>query len=210
MRKAIKVLIFAATGTLGLAMVGAGVWLYLMSNVERPAYRVAASDGAIELRDYPPLLVAEVMRGGERKAAVSAGFRPLAGYIFAKERAGDSIAMTAPVTQTRSSENTDDPWIVRFIMPAQYSLETLPRPADGDVQIKPVPAQRLAAIRFSGVATDQNIAWQEAKLRRWLEAQALPHDGTATYAYYNNPFTPGPLRRNEVLIGLGTQVKDRQ
>ncbi len=215
MRRVLKVLGFVFLGGVGLAAAAAGAWLYFTHNVEQPKYRVVTQDGSIEVRDYLSLVVAEVERRGGRKAAVSAGFSPLASYIFAKERSGDSIAMTAPVTQsrmpiamtapvtqTRSDEAGGDTWIVRFIMPAEYSLESLPKPANADVSLKDMPAKRRAAIRFSGVATDDLIARQEAKLRAWLEKQGLAHDGEATYAYYNDPFTPGPLRRNEVLLDL--------
>lgn len=203
----------------GLLIAGAAVliWVYVVQNVEQPSYRVVEADGRIEVRDYPALVVAEVVRRGDRKSAVNAGFRPLASYIFAKDRAGDTISMTAPVTQSRPAAKTEtiamtapvtqsatgsdgDTWAVRFIMPSKYTLADLPKPASGDVTLKNLPAARRAAIRFSGVADDASIAAQEAELRRWLESRGLKSDGAATYAYYNDPFTPGPLRRNEVLI----------
>lgn len=195
-----------------LALAAFGVWIYVMSNVEQPSYRTIIADGAIELREYPPSIVAEVTRQGSRQSAVSAGFGPLAGYIFAKERTGDKISMTAPVTQQRETiamtapvtqsarENGDGAWTVRFIMPAKYTLETLPKPANTDVRLVTVPETRRAAIRFSGYATDASIAEQEALLIAWLQSRRLKPMGSPTYAYYNDPFIPGPLRRNEVMI----------
>lgn len=165
---------------------------------EQPAYDSVTLDGAFELRDYAPQTVAEVTTRGTRRQAVGAGFRPLAGYIFAKEREGDKIAMTAPVTQ--SLEGEGETWVVRFSMPAEYTLETLPRPAGAQVRLTEVPAQRMASVKFSGIANDKAIAAQEAKLLRWMEAQGLAPAGTPTYAYYNDPFTPGYMRRNEVLV----------
>ena len=87
----------------GLAVVAIGAWAYVMSNVKQPSYVSVTQDGAIEVRDYPALVVAEVTRRGDRNSAVRAGFAPLASYIFAKNRSGDSISMTAPVTQTRET-----------------------------------------------------------------------------------------------------------
>jgi DNA gyrase inhibitor GyrI len=210
-----KMIGYGLTGLLALAVLAIGVWAYIMSNVEQAPYMIKVQDGAFEIRDYPELVVAEVTRQGDRKAAVNAGFGPLANYIFARERAGDKIpmtapvtqqrdqiAMTAPVTQSRVSEDEGGAWKVRFIMPSQYKLDALPQPATGDVKLKSVPAQRRAAIRFSGVATDDLIADQEARLRAWLEIRKLSPVGPATYAYYNDPFTPGPLRRNEVLFDV--------
>ncbi|WP_296578130.1 heme-binding protein [Phreatobacter sp.] len=197
----------------GLGVLGAGLWLYLMSNVEQPRYGLVMRDGPVEVRDYPAMVVAEVTRAGDRGSAVRAGFRPLAAYIFARDRGGESVSMTAPVTQQRETiamtapvtqmparSEAGEAWIVRFIMPSKYTLETLPKAAGDDVRLLPVPAARRAAIRFSGVATDELIASNEAALRIWLAGRGFTILGAPTYAYYNDPFTPGFLRRNEVLF----------
>ena len=149
---------------IGLVVLGLGAWIYAVSNVERWTYNVLEKDGAIEVRDYPALVVAEVTRRGDRNSAVRAGFGPLAGYIFAKNRDGESISMTAPVTQALAppvskdtsgqANGADETWIVRFIMPAKYTLDTLPKAAGDDVRLLSVTAGRFAAIQFSGVATD--------------------------------------------------------
>lgn len=181
-------------GAVGLVL----AWVYVVQNVETPKYDVLRSDGPIELRAYPPLLAAEVTREGARGEAVRAGFRPLANYIFAREREGDTIAMTAPVTQARAAP--EGPWAVQFIMPSDYDRDSLPAPAGQDVAIVEIPAREMAAIRFSGVAEDMMIARQEETLRAWLDAEGILPAGPSVYAYYNDPFTPGFLRRNEVLI----------
>ena len=113
------------------------------------------------------------------------------------------ITVTATVAQSMSSDQPADvEWRVRFIMAAQCDLERLPRPAGTDVELKSVPLAGRAAIRFSAVVTDDLIAKQEARLRAWLQSRALTTAGPATYAYYNAPFTPGLLRRNEVWFNL--------
>lgn len=185
----------------GLAAIAVGIWIYVMSTIEQPAYAAVRQDGAIEIRDYPGLVVAEVTRGGDRQAAVRAGFSPLAGYIFAKNREGETVSMTAPVMQT-SAQAAEPSWLIRFVMPSRYTLATLPRSAGEDVRLLELPAARRAAIRFSGVATDALLARNEAMLRAWLAQAELAIQGAATYAYYNDPWTPGPLRRNEVLFDV--------
>jgi hypothetical protein len=87
-------------------------------------------------------------------------------------------------------------------MPRRYTLDTLPVPASDDVRLREVPAQRRAAIRFGGVATDGLLAEKEAALRGWLRGRGLDATGAPLYAYYNDPSTPGVFRRNEVLIDL--------
>lgn len=189
-----------ATGVITLAV---GTWIYMVSNVETPEYAVVESDGAIEVRDYGPQRIAEIIMPGTRQQAVSRGFSPLAGYIFAKERQGDKIAMTAPVTQQAASDGSE--WRVHFIMPDEYSLDDLPTPADARVTLKEIPSTRRAAIRFSGIANDKSIAEQEQRLRTWLQERDLfEGDQVPVYAYYNDPFTPPPLRRNEVMFLLNS------
>ena len=208
------VTIGVATIAIVSTVFAAGV--YYVNNVEHPLYTVVIADGDIEIRAYPGLVVAEVTRSGDRKGAVNTAFSPLADYIFAKRRGGESIAMTAPVTQERrsiamtapvtqerASESPDGTsWRVRFIMPSQYTLESLPKPADADVELREVQPARRAAIRFSGIATDELVAGKERSLREWLAGRGLSSDGPATFAYYNAPFTPGPMRRNEVWIEI--------
>ena len=43
----------------GLAVVAIGAWAYVVSNVKQPSYVSVTLDGAIEVRDYPALVVAD-------------------------------------------------------------------------------------------------------------------------------------------------------
>jgi SOUL heme-binding protein len=211
---------WSVAAALVLALLAGGYWMYTINNIETPVYTVVKADkpgGAIEIRDYSTMVVAEVTTKGDRRAAVNAGFGPLAGYIFAKERpqgsAQGTIPMTAPVTQSRatiamtapvtqSATNDQGDWVVRFVMPSKYTLQTLPVPAGAAVRLNTVPAQRRAVIRFSGRATDASVAEQETLLRAWMTANGVIATGPATYAYYNPPFYPPPLMRNEVMFDV--------
>lgn len=196
-----------------LSLAGAvGYYLY-ERNTEQPNYRLILKDGPFEVRQYPRMLVAETITTGSRDEALNRGFRKLADYIFAKSRGGEKISMTAPVIQDREKISMTAPvlqdqaaeqdgWRTRFVMPASYTRETLPRPPIG-VSIRETPGRRLAVVRFSGRADDSAIAAQESELRRWILAHDLQSDGPAEYAFYNSPFIPSFLRRNEILIPAG-------
>lgn len=197
---------FVIIGVVAAASVGVLAWS--ARAIESPDYTVEVADGDFELRQYPALVVASVQRGGDRGAAVGAAFRPLANYIFAKERGGEKIAMTAPVTQASekipmTAPVTQGPgkggWTVSFIMPADRTLDDLPAPA-GDVRLSDIPPRRMAAVRFSGRWTDANFARATERLMAWVEARGLTPTGGVEYAYYNDPFTPFFLRRNEVMV----------
>jgi effector-binding domain-containing protein len=200
----------------GAAAIGAGLFLLNETRVEKPRYRVIESDGAIEIRDYPAMLVAATTATGTRERALGAGFRRLANYIFAKDRGGaDRLAMTAPVLSDRPagraekiamtapvlSDGGGQQWRTRFVMPSRYTRDTLP-PTGPEVTIEEVPAHRVAAIRFSGIADDAALYAHERQLREWIADRGLTA-GRVDYAFYNSPFMPAPFRRNEVLITIG-------
>jgi effector-binding domain-containing protein len=184
-------------GLVGVAAAAYGLFVWRERQNEVPEYRLVEADGEIEVRDYPELLVAEAAAGGERTAALNAGFRKLARYIFAEDREGEGIAMTAPVLSDRAGPA----WRIRFVMPAEYRRETLPPPGPG-VEITTLPARRVAAIRFSGRATDQRLRAKEAELRAWLEQKGKTPGDDLSYAFYNSPYVAPALRRSEVLIEL--------
>lgn len=191
-------------GLAAAAGIAGALYIWREKQTERAAYSVAAADGAIEIRDYPDLIVAQTEDRGDRAAALGRGFDTLAAYIFGTSRGGNDparpreIAMTAPVLSDRAEAGS---WRTRFVMPRGETLATLPEPGPG-VSVERLPARRVAAIRFPGFADDALLAAQERDLRAWL----LHHDhapaAPAEYAFYDSPFVPGPLRRNEVLIPL--------
>lgn len=187
-------LIVLGTVALG-ALVAGGAYVSATRSVETPAYAVVQKDGDIELRRYPEMTLAQVTRAGTRRNAVQSGFSPLARYIFAKDRAGEKIAMTAPVVQ----KPIDDKWVVSFILPSGVSVEDAPKPS-GDVTLVTEPARFVAAIRFSGVWSDTRFDEAASRLRHWIEDEGLSVQSPIEYGYYNDPFTPAFLRRNEVLV----------
>lgn len=189
------------------------------SDVEHARYSIITSDGPIEIRDYAPQIVAETTVAGEREEAIREGFRRLAGYIFGSNAPkqkiamtapvvqapqGEKIAMTAPVDQARVNDaSSGDAWRVRFTMPAEYTMAALPQPNDSSVRLTELPAKRMAAIRFSGVATNTDLVENEKKLFDFTHARNLAPKGAAHYAFYDPPWTLPWNRRNEVMVEIG-------
>jgi hypothetical protein len=191
--------LIAALGT--LAAVGGAFFVWRASRAEEPDYQVLESDGAIEIRRYKPMVTAGTEQRGQRSQALNDGFRVLADYIFAKSRPGAKLPMTAPVL---SDTDGGGSWRTRFIMPAGKARGELPATPEG-VELASEPSARVAAIRFSGRADDATLETKENALRSWLQTRSLPHEGRAVHAFYNAPFLPGPLRRNEVLVVLSEE-----
>ena len=184
-----------------------------MSNVEQPNYDVlSSSTDDIEIRQYAPMVIAEVEVRGAREEAISDGFRLLADYIFGNNTTQQDIAMTAPVQQQANKkiamtapvqqQSSGDRWKVSFVMPAEYSLATLPEPNNEQVKLKQIPAKDFIAIQFSGTNSKQNITKHERQLLQYIERNNIQTLGSPKYAFYNPPWTLPFMRRNEVMIEI--------
>jgi hypothetical protein len=181
-----------------------------MSRVEQPDYKVVATEGAFEIRDYAPMIAAETATEGEREAAIGEGFRRIAGYIFGDNAPREQISMTAPVQQQKGSkiamtapvqqQGANGTWNVRFIMPKGWTMETLPAPTDARVKLVPMPERRFAVIRFSGSAGQTQLDAKETELRDFIRGRGLEPTGEALYAFYNPPWTLPFFKRNEVML----------
>ena len=177
---------------------------------EEPEFTLVRRDGKFEVRDYAPVIVAETTLTGSAERARNDGFMPLADYIFAKDRKGEKIAMTAPVTQTSrdkiamtapvTQRAIGDSWTISFTMPAGYTMETLPAPANPDVRLVPQPARRMAVLRFSGTASASSMEARRQELLAQVSAMGLETQGTPVFAFYDPPWTLPFMRRNEVMV----------
>ena len=184
-----------------------------MKNVEQPDYTVLSSKENIEIRSYPPIILAETEIFGERKPAITEGFKILADYIFGNNSANRQMKMAAPVTGEISEkiamtapvmqEEHKDKWKIRFVMPKKYRFEELPTPNSRQVVLIQQPAKRFAVIQFSGLANDKNLKDHENKLKAYILTEGLKPTGRIIFAFYNSPWTLPFLRRNEVLMEIG-------
>jgi effector-binding domain-containing protein len=195
-----------------VVLLGAGLWGPIVSNVEHPKYTLIERRGNIEIRDYPPMIVAETEVTGERREAISKGFRLIANYIFGNNTAAQKIPMTAPVTQQGSEkiamnapvtqQGVGKSWRVRFVMPSKYTMETLPKPNNPAIELREIPEKRFAVIRFSGMGGQDSLERHSKEVDAFLSAKNLTPLSPPTYAFYNPPWTLPFLRRNEVMVEL--------
>ena len=184
--------------------------------IEEPKFVVTQQLDGVEVREYAPYIVAEVVVPGPAGDASSQGFKLLSGYIFGKNKGERKISMTAPVTQTAQTATpqkiemtapvtqtaTDGGYVVQFVMPAGSTLETLPEPIDPKVQLRAMPGARFGVIKYSGFWSDSNYETHLATLRKALEAVRLKTTGEPVYSRYDPPWTPWFMRRNEIWLKL--------
>jgi effector-binding domain-containing protein len=196
----------------------------VMARIEEPAFESIKKDGDFEVRQYRGFIVAETFVKGDMDAAGSEAFRAIAGYIFggnisatasSSANSGEKIAMTAPVTMEKTTsekiamtapvtmeKSADEMYRVHFVMPSQYTMQTLPKPVNPKVTLREVAAQKMAVIRFSGFSTDEKVRVKTEELTSWIEKQGLKIIGKPQFARYDPPMMPPFLRRSEVMIAV--------
>ncbi|MBI1317668.1 MAG: heme-binding protein [Candidatus Hydrogenedens sp.] len=208
----------AIVGLLGGASVLAGsgsVAALAREEVEQPKYAVVHTGDGYEIREYAPQIAARVKVQGDEGGAMNAGFRPLADFIFGNnttqadiamtspvtqtEAGSQEIAMTSPVTQTEAGEGEEGQWVM-FIMPGEYTLDTLPKPNNERVELVEIPARAMAVITFSGWGGSNMMQKKREELETALAAEGFEINGKPTYARYDPPWTMPWRRQNEVML----------
>ena len=184
----------------------------VMSNVEKPDYKVIQSEQNIEIRQYEPMIIAEVEVDGKREDAIRDGFRLLADYIFGNNTVQQVISMTAPVQQKENQkiamtapvqqQSMGKSWRMSFVMPSKYRLDSLPVPNNNRVRLKEILTKKFVVIEFSGTNSNENVTEHENQLMNYIEANQINIIGSPKYAFYNAPWTLPFLRRNEVMIEI--------
>lgn len=179
---------------------------------ETPNYSLIRKYKNIELRLYPAYIKAEVsVNEKSYRKAVFKGFNFLADYIFGNNIKTEKIAMTSPVQVSQSQKiamtkpvtiTGDANYIVAFIMPSEFTLDTLPNPKNDKVKIVSVPSKTMAVINYSGYFHGRKINKAKQQLNTWLEKEGVETNGDFIVAGYNPPWVPWFLTRNEVMIEL--------
>ena len=179
--------------------------------IEEASYTVIEKNGDFELRQYVPQIVAETIIEGDFDKVGNEGFTRLFGYISGNNTKKQSISMTAPVSQEAGSEKipmtapvnqkqVGNKWNITFLMPSNYTLETLPEPTDKRIVLKLLPSRNVAAITYSGTWSRSRYEEHKAILVKMMSNRKLKPIGEYIFARYNPPFMPWFLRRNEVLV----------
>ena len=167
-------------------------------------YTVEKTIANVELRRYPPLVVATV-RGMPDNEAFGILFK----YISGSNRTLSKIEMTAPVISTgvriaMTAPVVSDEDSFSFVLPASFSIESSPVPLDPRSALEQIPERRVAVLRFRGTAGVGAVAEKRRELLETLARHEIRSKGAPFLMRYNPPLTPGFMRRNEVGVELAT------
>lgn len=191
-----------------------------VASYEAPKYEVLQrydDTPSWEVRRYAAVIAACYTYRVEQGPSLA--FRAIAGYIFGQntpspdgpqsldmtvpvsiEPVSTAIAMTVPVS---TEEGRGDRRIMRFFLPSMYTLDTLPVPyKESGVTIEEIKPKTVAALEFSGFASD-NFEEQRDLLARKMEEHSIVGDvKKAALLQYNPPWTLPWWRKNEVIIPI--------
>ena len=187
-------------GLIVILAIGYFAWKFTARGAyESAEYTVLDSAGPFETREYPELFLATTntelqMQGND------GSFMRLFRYISGANEDDQKIAMTTPVFIDGKRNDTDVQ--MGFVIPRKVAEQSIPEPSSDDVRIRARSGGRFAVFRFAGRVQNDSFAKAEKELRDWMENNGLIGHDDAEFAGYDPPWTPGPFRRNEVLIRL--------
>jgi len=194
--KTVPILVLSTMATL-LATAGCGT---TRAGYHTAPYERVRSAGKFEVRDYPTLTVVETSMAGNGGGA---GFGRLFRFISGSNEAAQKIAMTTPVFMS----GDDAGRTMSFVLPSNLESCRIPKPADASVSVREVPPGRFAVLRFSGGRSANREAAALNQLKTWMAAAGLSASSPPVFGYFDPPWTPSFLRRNEVMLRIEARTK---
>lgn len=162
-----------------------------------PAHDIEGRVGDLELRRYTARIEASAeVDVTSLEQALDHGYGRLACYVCGANRTGEMLHRAAPVITAMR----DGRYTVSFVMPPGRTIASLPHPSHPGVEVHEVASRTVAALRFRGRFTRDNIAAHERRLLEQVLDGGLAARGSVMFASYDWPVTLPILRRNELWL----------
>ena len=166
------------------------------SGYEEAPHKVLIKNGNIELRSYSELQLVETSMNPQGEG----GFMRLFAYIDRGNSRSQKIAMTTPVyIQKKNNGKT-----MAFVLPASMHKDEVPAPTGINVKTGTRPSGDYAVYRYSGKRIDGGSKDAKRLLNEWIVKKGYRSLSEPINAYYDTPWTPPFLRRNELMIQVDT------
>lgn len=175
----------------------AGMVVGYRHGIEEPAHTTEKLTKDVEIRHYGDRIAAQTTVSADEESARNVGFRRLAGYIFGGNNDREKVAMTAPVAQESRSKGE---WVIQFFMPSEKTMDTLPVPNAGDVELVQVPPATVAVHKFNGIPSKRAVASHTKQLMDTLGELGFETTDAPAAWFYDPPWTVPALRRNEIAV----------
>ena len=116
-------------------------------------------------------------------------------FISKGNASAKALPMTTPVFY-RGAEGAQS---MAFVMPEGLSHESVPAPLDSAVRVMARKGGNFAVLRIRGGRGDASRARAQERLKAALNGAAWRPEGEPEFAFYDPPWIPSFLERNEVL-----------
>ena len=186
-------------GLIFVLFLGSQIYLYRSSkSIEGYKYSIIKTYKDFEIRTYQASLFTSVkIHTDNYKQASSKGFSILGGYVFGKNEDKEQIPMTSPVAMTLEKKEMT----MLFLVPEKFTKENLPKPENTNIEFIEIPEKKMAAITFSGWASDEKIEKYKLLLIKLLDENGIKYANKFSVLGYNPPYEV-LFRRNEIIVEL--------
>lgn len=185
----------------GLTAIGLGTLQVELARWFTPEFEfeLECQIGDFELRRYHACIEAYTQIDDLTLApALDHGYSRLASYIYGANRTDEVIDRMMPILTAVQ----DGLYTVSFVMPPGRTLEELPRPDHPSIELRKIAAREIAALRFRGPVTGDNLAAHQGVLLQQLKQARRAARGSVTLASFHSLTTLPILRRNELWIEI--------
>lgn len=180
-------------GVVLVTLVGAGCSL-TRAGYQSPKYSLKEKLGEVEVREYPELVLAETPSRLSSEGR-DGGFMRLFRFISKGNARAQALPMTTPVFYRGVGEAQS----MAFVMETGASLEGVPAPLDEAVKLKRRDAGTFAVLRLRKGRSERARAEALEKMREKLSDSAWREEGNPEFAFYDPPWIPSFLERNELV-----------
>ena len=163
--------------------------------IEEPVSETISKEDGFEVRKYAAIpVVCAPMEDMDKR---NQSFRELFRYISGKNEGKQKIAMTSPVFM-ENGDNAGEAGRMSFMIPAKVSEKGAPAPDAEDVAVSDIKGGTFAVLRFKGWDEEEKRDKATQDLAKLVSEKQLKSVGKPFFAFYDPPWKPEFLRRNEI------------
>lgn len=186
-------LLLGALGVLSAALVFAGCTL-TRAGYQSPKYAVKGRYGSVEVREYAEIVLAQTSAQLSQEGR-DGSFMRLFRFISKGNDKTQAIPMTTPVLY----RDVGGREAMAFVMPPGMAQQEIPAPLDKSVEITRREAGFYAIARMRGGRGAPMRERAVEAVRKDLQGSAWHLQGEPEFAYYDPPWIPRFLEKNELV-----------
>ena len=165
---------------------------FTRAGYKSPAYSLRDRFQGVEIREYPALALVQTLTKKEAEGR-DGSFMRLFRFIAKGNAAAQKIPMTTPVLYRGEGSSE----AMAFVLPSTMKTAEAPAPLDAAVSLEMRPSGNYAVLRMRG----RNAKAREkaaSTVRSALNGSEWGLEGGPEFAFYDPPWIPGFLEKNEI------------